>query len=91
MFDDRNELLRSAFLENPSVENYVALRRRYPNDEIEFSDGEAFEWVAHHNDDFEKFDIPMEVVWAALDADCAAISELSPAADGACDRTGAPT
>jgi hypothetical protein len=77
MNDREHDFLSQAFFLNPTIENYVTLRRHHPQQDIEFSNGEAFEWAAKHSDEFEKFDIPMEVVFAAFDAECTAISELS--------------
>lgn len=71
-----SELTR-AYKANPTIENYVSLRRGHPEEEIEVAISEALEWLFDNEDTLLQFGIVSDLVAAALDADQAAISELS--------------
>jgi hypothetical protein len=74
--EEFNECTR-AFKDNPSIENYVSLRRKHPNETIEVAITGGLDWLFGNKEFFRKLGITQELAAAVLDADCAAISELS--------------
>ena len=69
--------LSREFKANPTIENYVKLRRENPNEEIEVAITGGLEWLFANEQLVKDFDIPPQLVASALDADPASISELS--------------
>lgn len=65
------------YKENPTIENYVSLRRKHPDIIIEIAISSGPEWLYANIDLLETFKIPPELVASTLDADVDSISELS--------------
>lgn len=74
--DGWNNLTR-AYKDSPTIENYVALRRRHPDEKIEVAVSAGLEWLFDAQAKLRQFGIEPDLVASALDADRAAISELS--------------
>lgn len=62
---------------NPSIENYVRLRRGDPNAEIEVSVIGGFEAMFYMRDELERYGIDPNLLGGVLDADVDAIEEIS--------------
>ena len=72
-----SEVLSRTFEMHPTIKNYVSVRRRYPDKVIDIAVEDGFEWVFQNSELLEKFEISPHLVYAAIDAECAAIAELS--------------
>jgi hypothetical protein len=70
-------LLTRAYKDDPTIENYVALRRQHPNATIQVAITGALEWVWGNEEILKQFGIDPYMVSGALDADPSDISELS--------------
>jgi hypothetical protein len=66
-----------AYKSDPSLENYVALRRNNPNAEIEVSVTGGLDQTFYMQPIVERFGIDIELVLGALDADAQKTSKLS--------------
>lgn len=66
-----------AFKENPTIENYVYLRKKYPNEIVQVAISSSLEWVWGNQDILATFNIPVSLLVDVLDADLDAISDLS--------------
>jgi hypothetical protein len=78
--DTRLRNLSVTYRSNPTIANYVTLRRAHPDETIRVAISgtlEGLEWRFENEDTLERFDIPLDLVGDVLDADHAAISELS--------------
>jgi len=62
---------------DPSIENYVRLRREDPEAEIEVRAVGSFESMFYMRDELARYDIDPELLGGILDADEDAISEIS--------------
>jgi hypothetical protein len=71
-----SELSRS-YKSNPTIENYVALRRKHPKETIEVAVTGGLDWLFGNERILEQFGISADLVAGTLDADPRAISELS--------------
>lgn len=71
-----NELTR-AYKKAPSIENYVKLRREHPNAEIEVSVMGGIEPLFYMEPELQRHGIEARLVTRLMDADPAAISEIS--------------
>ncbi|MGH8475630.1 MAG: hypothetical protein ACRER2_07650 [Methylococcales bacterium] len=71
-----NELSK-AFKSNPTIENYVRLRRQNPGEVIEVAVSSGLEWLFSNEDTLNAVGIPPVLVGDILEADQAAVSELS--------------
>ena len=69
--------LSRAFKANPTIEHYVELRRKYPDEVIEVAISGSIEWLFANESLLKTFDIPPELVASSLDADPVSISKLS--------------
>jgi len=69
--------ISKTFKENPTVENYVYLRRKFPDKNIQIAISSGIEWLFANEDLLKSFNIPSSLVTGALDADFNSISELS--------------
>src|SRR5262245_13852451 len=67
--------LSRSYKSNPTIENYVTLRRKFPEETIEIAVTGGLDWVYEHA--LKQFGISAELVVSVLDADQDAISELS--------------
>ena len=75
--DSAFNAITRAFKANPTVENYVDLRRKHPDEVIQVHTTSDIEWLFSNQDVLEAFDIPPQLVANTLDADQESISELS--------------
>ncbi|MEP3073231.1 helix-turn-helix domain-containing protein [Maricaulis sp.] len=66
-----------AYKDNPSIENYVHLRRSNPEAEIEISTLGGFDAVVAMRSEFEPYGFTVEELMKVLDADQATLSEVS--------------
>jgi|GEM_PF-923747 len=73
---DFNDLSK-AFKSNPTIENYVQLRRSNPEALIEIATSWSMDWLFANADILEQHGIDPQTVAGALDADPACISEVS--------------
>lgn len=71
-----NETTRK-YKADPSIENYVRLRRENPEAEIEVSVVGGFESMFYMRDELARYDIDPELLGGILDADQDAISEMA--------------
>jgi hypothetical protein len=69
--------LSKAFKRNPTIENYVKMRRENPNDEIEVSFTNGLDWLFANSDVLRENGIDPQWFASALDANEEAISKLS--------------
>ena len=69
--------LSKTFKDDPSIENYVRLRRMHPKKIVEIAISGALEWLCDNEDVLTAVKIPPDLVAGALDADQESISELS--------------
>lgn len=69
--------LSKAFKRNPTIENYVKLRRENPEEIIEIAISSGLEWLFSNEKLLEDNGIPPMLVAGILDADHAYISKLS--------------
>lgn len=69
--------LSLAYRENPSVENYLRLRRANPDKLIEVSTSWGLDWLISNEDTVRKFGIDPQDIASSLDADSSAISRVS--------------
>ncbi len=69
--------LSKEFKANPTIENYVRLRRESPDEIIEIGISSGIEWLFANEETLRNFNIDPEIVAGTLDADDDAISELS--------------
>jgi hypothetical protein len=69
--------LSRAFKRNPTIENYVKLRRENPNEAIEIAVSSGLEWLFSNDKLLEAHGISPTLVGGILEADHACISELS--------------
>jgi hypothetical protein len=74
--DEPNAITRE-FKDNPTIENYVRLRRENPDVEIEPKIYGGLDHAYRLEDDLKRFGIDIRLYVYTLDADEAAISELS--------------
>ncbi|PLX34950.1 MAG: hypothetical protein C0605_11920 [Hyphomicrobiales bacterium] len=65
------------FKQNPTIENYVRLRRSNPDTVIEIAISSSLEWLFGNEEELERLGIPPLLVAGCLDADQEDISELS--------------
>jgi hypothetical protein len=76
----KKDALSEAYQRNPTLRNYVYLRRNNPDIEIcpkTLDLEEIYRTVLEVEEEFLDFDISLDVVVAAMDGETAAISELS--------------
>ncbi|MEH2506843.1 hypothetical protein V1290_005654 [Bradyrhizobium sp. AZCC 1578] len=66
-----------AYKSDPSLENYVALRRQHPSAEIEVAVTGGIDQAFYIQPVVERFGIDIDLVLGALDADAQKISQLS--------------
>ena len=69
--------LSKAFKRDPTIENYVRLRRENPDEVIEIAVSSGLEWLFSNEELLKSNGIPPLLVGGILDADHACISELS--------------
>lgn len=69
--------LSKEFKEEPSIEHYVRLRRKYPSRKIEIAISGGLEWLFQNQHQLTALNISPDLVAGALDADEQSISELS--------------
>jgi len=69
--------LSKAFKSDPTIENYVALRRKHPDEVIKVGISGGIEWLFANEDLLRSFNIPSNLVAGSLDADPDSISEFS--------------
>ncbi|RYF38158.1 MAG: hypothetical protein EOO38_25215 [Cytophagaceae bacterium] len=62
---------------DPSIENYVRLRRKNPKAEIEVSMVGGFDSMFYMRDEFSRYDIDPELLGGILDSDEDSISEVA--------------
>ena len=72
-----NTLLRATYLENPTIERYVQLRREYPDFLVDATIFCDVSLVFYLDEELKQFGIEPQLVATALDADQTAINELS--------------
>jgi hypothetical protein len=80
MATKKEGILSEAYQRNPTLKNYVTLRRKNPSTRIlpKYPDIEVvYRAVSAIEDDLVHFDIPSEVLIEAMLGNCPAISELS--------------
>lgn len=70
-------LLTRAFKDNPTIENYVLLRRKNPEKIIKIAISSGKEWLAANIEMLENIGIPPLIVLEMLETKKAAVSELS--------------
>ncbi len=68
--------LSKAFKKNPTTENYVKLRRKHPDEEIEVGITSGYEWLFSNTETLESFGISPYLFDGVLSADENSISEL---------------
>lgn len=66
-----------AFKANPTIETYVTLRRSNPDAEIEIAVTGGFESMFFMRDEFARFGLDPELLGGILDANPAAVNEVS--------------
>jgi hypothetical protein len=71
-----SEFSRS-YKSNPTIENYVGLRRKHPKETIEVAVTGGLDWLFGNERTLEQFGISADLVAGTLDAEPHAISELS--------------
>jgi hypothetical protein len=71
-----NEISK-AYKKNPSIENYVKLRRGNPEAQIEVAVVGGIESLFYMRRQLERYGISANLVASVMDADCDAISEIS--------------
>jgi hypothetical protein len=71
-----NEISK-AYKKDPSIENYVKLRRKNPDAEIEISVTGGLEALFYMEDEFRRYGIDPDLVLSVMDAEPDAISEIS--------------
>ena len=76
MGDDIDKELSEAFEANPTIANYVKLRRSNPNKEIEVAISGGLDWLLANENTLEKHGIEPRLFAKTLDANLQAISEL---------------
>jgi hypothetical protein len=69
--------LSKKFKRNPTIENYVKLRRESPDEEIEIAVSEGIEWLFANEKSLREIGIDPQWVASALDANPEAISKVS--------------
>jgi hypothetical protein len=69
--------ISKTFKRNPTIENYVKLRRESPHEEIEIAVTEGIEWLFANANSLRELGIDPEWVASALDANPRAISKVS--------------
>src|ERR1051326_4561398 len=69
--------LSKAFKSDPTIQNYVRLRRQHPTEVVEIAISGALEWLFANEDTLAQVNISPNLVASVLDADEQAISELS--------------
>jgi hypothetical protein len=69
--------LSRAYKADPTIENYVRLRRQYPTETIEVAVSGGIDWLFGNEGVLKQFHISPNLIASALDADEDAISELS--------------
>src|SRR5262249_3838111 len=69
--------LTKLFQRNPTIENYVALRRAHPGKIIGVTFSGGMEWLFQNAEMLKRFEIDPELVAGAMDCDPRDISELS--------------
>jgi hypothetical protein len=74
---EKSDAISREFKNNPTIENYVRLRRENPNVEIEPRIYGGIDHAFRLRNDLEGFGIDIRLYVSTLDADEAAISELS--------------
>jgi hypothetical protein len=75
--DDGFNLVTRAYKANPTIENYVALRRQHPDEAIQVAVTGGLDWLFGKQKIFTQFGIDPHLVAGVLDADPNDISELS--------------
>lgn len=74
---EKSDAISREFKDNPTIENYVRLRRMHPDVEIEPKIYGGIDHAFRMREDLEGFGIDIELYVRTLDANEAAISELS--------------
>ena len=69
--------LSQAYKANPTIANYVELRRKYPKALIEVATSKSMDWLLSNGKTLEAFGIPPNLVAGCLDATPSNIQELS--------------
>lgn len=69
--------LSKAYKADPTLENYVSLRRSNPGELIEIATSWSMDWLLSNGEVLKGYNIDPETVAGALDADPACISEVS--------------
>jgi hypothetical protein len=73
--DEPDRTLSLAYKDNPTIENYISLRRANPSDEIEVAFTNGLDWLFANENILRENGIDPQ--WFALDANEEAISKLS--------------
>ena len=71
------EEIREAFVCNPTIEEYVRVRRKYPGVHLDTATSEGIEFAFGHEAELRDYGIPPDVVMRVLDADTHGQSELA--------------
>ena len=69
--------LMFAFRDEPTLENYLKLRRKYPNQEFDFSTLPGLDWIHKNEALLAKWNLTADLVSGATRGEEQAISELS--------------
>ena len=81
--DNRSSDLSVMYRSNPTIANYVTLRRAHPEETIRLAISGSLEsleslgWLYENADTLKRFDIPLGLVFDVLAANHRALSELS--------------
>jgi len=77
--DDKSEFgdLLNAYNAEPTIENYVHIRRKYPSKSVEIVISEAVDWLLANESTLRKFSLDPNLVGSTLDGDGDAINSLS--------------
>jgi hypothetical protein len=75
--DDGFNPITRTYKANPTIENYVALRRQHPNETIQVAVTGGLDWLFGNEEALRQFGINPHMVAGALDADPNDLSELS--------------